>query len=323
MRILVTGAGGFVGQHLIRHLRERYPEAMLFGTRYRSDETSSTYDEADVRCLQVDLLEQERTRDVLEETMPDWVFHLAGQASPRKSFESAWQTIELNSRAQLNLLEGCIALNIRPRFLLTSSAEVYAVTPENMPLTEEAPLCPRNPYGLSKVTQDLMGLQYSLSHRFPVLRARPFNHIGPGQREGFVAPDFAMQVARIEAGLQEPSLNVGNLSAERDFTDVRDVVRAYVLLMERGEPGGAYNVSSNEGRSVQTLLDTLLRLTDVPIRVEFDPAKLRPVDVPRIIGDSQKLRDLTGWQPEVPFEQTLADVLVECRERVRMIHRRE
>ncbi len=319
MRILVTGAGGFVGQHLIHHLRKTYPEATLFGTLYRSDEERSLLARAGVRYVQVDLLDATRTREVLDETQPDRLFHLAGQASPGKSFGAAWATLEVNIRAQLNLLEGCIALGLRPRFLLTSSAEVYAVTPpEVMPLTEDAPLCPRNPYGLSKLTQDMMGLQYALSHQFHTIRARPFNHIGPGQREGFVAPDFALQVARIEADLQQPVLNVGNLSAERDFTDVRDVVRAYTLLMEKGEPGQPYNVSSNTAHSIQHLLDTLLSLTDVPIKVEFDPAKLRPVDVPRIVGDSRKLRDLTGWQPEVPFEQTLADVLAECRRRVRM-----
>jgi len=319
VRILVTGAGGFVGQHLVQLLRKIYPDSVLFGTLYRSDEESKILDNAGVHCLQVDLLDAERTREVLQEAQPDWIFHLAGQASPGESFRAAWNTLEVNIRAQLNLFESCIALDMRPRFLLAGSAEIYTVTPpEIMPLNEDAPLCPRNPYGLSKLTQDMMGLQYARSHQFHTLRARPFNHIGPGQREGFVAPDFAMQVARIEAGLQDPIMSVGTLSAERDFTDVRDVVQAYVLMMEKGEPGEPYNVSSNTAHSIQHLLDTFLRLTDSPIQVEFDPARLRPVDVPRIVGNSKKLHDLTGWQPEVPFEQTLADVLADCRERVRM-----
>lgn len=315
MRILVTGAGGFVGQHLTQHLRRTYPDAIVFGTLYRGRESAPS---AEIRYIQVDLLEKDSTQELLAETKPDQIFHLAGQASPGKSFGAAWKTLEMNIRAQLNLFEGCIELELRPRFLLTSSAEIYAITPpEIMPLTEDAPLRPRNPYGLSKLTQDMMGLQYAQSHQFHTIRARPFNHIGPGQSEGFVAPDFAVQIAKAEAGLQEPILHVGNLSAERDFTDVRDVVRAYDLLMEKGEPGGAYNVSSNTAYSIQSLLEALLNLTETPIKVQVDEAKLRPVDVPSIVGDSQKLRNLTGWQPEVPFEQTLTDVLAECRQRVR------
>lgn len=318
MRILVTGAGGFVGQHLTQHLRMIYPDATLFGTLYRGKEDEdSQATSAGIQFIQVDLLEKAATQELLQETQPDRIFHLAGQASPGKSFGAAWNTLEVNIRAQLNLFEGCIELGLRPRFLLTSSAEIYAVTPpEIMPLTEDSPLRPRNPYGLSKLTQDMMGLQYALSHQFYTIRARPFNHIGPGQREGFVASDFAMQVARAEAHMQEPVLHVGNLSAERDFTDVRDVVRAYALLMEKGEPGEPYNVSSNRAYSIQYLLDTLLSLTKSPITVQVDESKLRPVDVPSIVGDSQKLRRLTGWQPEIPFEQTLAEVMAECRQRV-------
>jgi GDP-4-dehydro-6-deoxy-D-mannose reductase len=198
---------------------------------------------------------------------------------------------------------------------VVSSAEIYGPG-DGSAITEDAPLCPSSPYGVSKVAQDLLGLQYHLSHDLPLMRARPFNHFGPGQREGFVAPDFAMQVARIEAGLQAPVLEVGNLAARRDFTDVRDIVRAYHLLLEQGEPGAAYNIASGTAHSVQEILDTLISFSRASITVRADPARFLPVDVPVRLGSAERLRAATGWQPQIPFEQTLRDLLDECRQRV-------
>jgi GDP-4-dehydro-6-deoxy-D-mannose reductase len=167
----------------------------------------------------------------------------------------------------------------------------------------------------------MMGLQYFLSYQLPIVRVRPFNHTGPGQRETFVAPDFALQIAKIEAGLQEPIMLVGNLEAKRDFTDVRDVVRAYHLLMKQGKPGETYNVSSNKAYSIQYLLDTLLSFTDAKIQVQIDPTKMRPVDVPLVQGDYRRLHDLTGWQPAIPFEETLRDLLNDYHQRVQQMTR--
>jgi len=176
---------------------------------------------------------------------------------------------------------------------------------------------PSSPYSVSKVTQDMLGFQYFESHQFPVIRTRAFNHFGPGQSENFVAPAFGMQIARIEQGRQEPVLRVGNLSDRRDFTDVRDIVRAYVLLLEKGQAGQAYNVASGQAHSIQYLLDTLLSYTNVKIDVQVDQARLRPGRIPVLQGDIMRLQQATEWQPQIPFEKSLHDVLDYCREKVK------
>lgn len=191
------------------------------------------------------------------------------------------------------------------------------VTIPKKPLDENTPFAPANPYSVSKVTQDMLGLQYFLAHKMPVIRARPFNHTGPNQRGGFVAADFASQIAAIEAGQHEPVMYVGNLSAARDFTDVRDVVRAYYLILTQGEPGTAYNVCSGHAYTIQYLLDTLLSYSTATIDVRPDPARMRPSDIPYRVGDSSALRRL-GWEPTISFEQTLADILNDWRGRYKL-----
>jgi GDP-4-dehydro-6-deoxy-D-mannose reductase len=311
-----------VGRHLMRHLIQTQPEASLAGTIYSEYERVGLAREA--QFFPVDLLEATAVKELLEETKPDAIYHLAGQSSPSKALHAVWRTLEINIRAQLNLMQCCLDLGITPRILTVSSGEIYCggyVDPNLMPVNEDAPLRPSNPYALSKVTQDMMGLQYFLSHQLPIIRVRPFNHTGPGQQESFVAPDFALQIAKIEAGLQEAKMFVGNLSAQRDFTDVRDVVRAYALLMEKGIAGEAYNVASNQAYSIQALLDTLLSFTETDINVQVDAAKFRPVDLPLVQGDYSRLHALTGWQPSIPFEATLRDLLDDCRQRVQDIKR--
>jgi GDP-4-dehydro-6-deoxy-D-mannose reductase len=315
VRILITGAGGFVGRHLMRHLIQT--QASLHGTIFAEHERAGLVAEAEFHL--VDLLDANAVKSLLEAVQPDAIYHLAGQSSPSKALHAVWRTLETNIRAQLNLLQSCLELGISPRILTISSGEIYCggyLDPNTMPVNEDAPLRPSNPYALSKVTQDMMGLQYFLSHRLQIIRVRPFNHTGPGQLESFVAPDFALQIAKIEAGLQEPKMMVGNLSGRRDFTDVRDVVRAYALLMEKGEAGEAYNVASNRAHSIQTLLDTLLSFTKTEITVQVDSARFRPVDLPLVQGDYSRLHALTGWQPVIPFETTLRDLLDDCRQRV-------
>ncbi len=201
--------------------------------------------------------------------------------------------------------------------LIVSSGDIYGDRANEEPAREDAPLCPTNPYSVSKVTQDMLGLQYYLSNDLPILRARPFNHLGPGQSRGFVAPDFAYQIARIEAGLQEPVIRVGSLSAERDFSDVRDVMRAYALIMARGTPGDAYNIASGVTHSVQQVLDIMLSFSSAKIGISIETARLRPHSISRTWGDAAKLRAETGWQPTIPIEQTLRDVLDDYRQRVR------
>jgi GDP-4-dehydro-6-deoxy-D-mannose reductase len=320
MRILVTGAGGFVGRHLVEHLANVQPNADIHGTIYIPSEEEGLSQKATFHLL--DLLDEQAVYALLAELKPDAIYHLAGQASPSKALKAVWRTLEINIHAQLNLLQICIDLNLVPRIITISSGEIYCggvSEPNMMPVDEKAEIRPGNPYALSKVTQDMMALQYFLSHQLPIIRIRPFNHTGPGQSESFVAPDFALQIAKIEANLQEPVMLVGNLEARRDFTDVRDVVRAYHLLMERGEPGVAYNVSSNKAYSIQYLLDTLLSFTDAKIEVKSDSAKMRPVDVPLVQGDYTRLHELTAWQPSIPFDQTLRDLLDDYRQRVQQM----
>ena len=316
MRILITGATGFVGRHLWGHLQRSQPHAVLHGTTFMSAPQSNAYTE-------IDLKDSTAVLALLDRLRPQAIYHLAGQAFVPRSFSNPWETLENNIRGQVNLLQACYELKLACRILIVSSAEIYGrIHPADLPLREDAPLQPVNPYSVSKATQDLMALQYHLCYGLPILRARPFNHIGPGQSEHFVAAAFAMQIARIEQGLQEPIIRVGNLSAQRDFTDVRDIVRAYHLLMERGADGEAYNIASGKAYSIQTLLDTLLSYSSVQVKVEQDAARMRPVDTPLIIGDYSKLHTATAWQPLISFEDTLRDVLDDCRQRVRLnIHR--
>lgn len=315
MRILVTGANGFAGHYLIRHLLQTEPDSAIYGTVYHAD-PSTLPDNVSYHAL--DLTDTERTAALIADIKPDTIFHLAAQASAAISFKQPWQTLETNIKAQFNVFEACIHADIRPRIIITSSAEIYGIiSAGNTPITENHPLQPNSPYSLSKATQDLMGYQYHIAYELPVIRVRAFNHIGPGQSPNFVAPAFAMQIAKIEAGLQEPVLRVGNLNAKRDFIDVRDVVRAYHLLAQHGEAGQAYNVASNQPYSIRELLDILLSLTTAQIREEVDPDRLRPSDTPIIQGDYQRLHNATGWQPEIPIQDSLQDVLNDCRERIK------
>lgn len=314
MRVLITGAGGFVGHHLSAHISHVEPGARLIGTTLFPSETvhAAVHDQH-----RIDLKDYGKARKLLADCRPDAVYHLAAQAFVPRSFEDPWETLENNIRSQLNIIAACLELEIRPRILIVGSAEIYgAVDPDQLPMNEDTAIRPTNPYSVSKVAQDMLGLQYYLSHDLPIMRARPFNHIGPGQNDRFVAPAFAKQIAAIEEGQNDAVIYVGNLEAKRDFTDVRDIVRAYQMIVAKGRPGEAYNIASGVGHSIRHLLDTLLGLTDIEIDVRVDPSRLRPVDVPEIRGDSSKLRRDTGWQPEFTFQATLRDVLADCRQRL-------
>ena len=315
MRVLITGAGGFVGHHLTTYLNRVEPQAQLYGTSLLPSEYDSA---AIVENHFIDLKNYDSVRALLAHCRPDAIFHLAAQAFVPRSFEDPWETLENNIRAQLNLILACLELELCPRILIVSSAEIYGeVSPEQLPLAEASEIRPTNPYSVSKVAQDMLGLQYYLSHGLPIMRARPFNHIGPGQNCRFVAPAFASQIASIEDGKRDAVIYVGNLAAKRDFTDVRDIVRAYSKIIKSGKPGEAYNVASGQAYSIRDLLSILLSLSDADIEVRLDPDRLRPVDVPEIRGDASKLRRDTGWQPSINFRQTLADVLADSRQRTK------
>jgi GDP-4-dehydro-6-deoxy-D-mannose reductase len=311
MHLLITGATGFVGTHFRRYLREA-TDWQVTGTAFPDRPPESCHPRE--RCVALDARDGEQVRALLREIRPDAILHLAAQSHVPTAYKDPWNTLENNIKGQLNLLEACVALELKPRFIAVGSGEEYGrATEDELPLRESHPLRPENPYSVSKVAQDVLGYQYFRSYEIPVMRVRPFNHVGPGQSERFVLPAFASQVARIEAGKQEATLRVGNLSPARDFTDVRDVVRAYHLLLLHGKPGEVYNISSSRARTIQSLVDQLLELAEVEITVETDPERYRPSDVPIVYGSAAKLEAATGWTPEIPFEQTVADVLEEWR----------
>ena len=313
MRILITGATGFVGAHLRRYFLA-HTDWDIIGTCYPDAPPPPDNPQREMFHF-LDLRGTEATTALLTQYAPDYVIHLAAQSHVPTSYKDPWGTLDNNIRGQLNLLEGCATLKLAPRILVIGSGEEYGrATAAELPLTEDHPLRPENPYSVSKVAQDVMGYQYFISYDLPVIRLRPFNHVGPGQSARFVLPAFASQVAEIEAGKQAPVMHVGNLEPARDFTDVRDVVRAYHLALTHGKPGEVYNIASGTPRTIQSLVDRLMALANVTIRVEIDPERYRPSDVPIIYGSASKLKQDTGWEPEIPFEQTIQDVLDEWRQ---------
>lgn len=269
----------------------------------------------------VDLSDYRSVRELLDATRPDYVFHLAAQASVRRAWEQPAETLAINSRLQLNLLQAMIELGLAPRTLVVGSADEYGlVRAEDLPIDEDTPLRPLSPYAVSKIVQDYLGYQYHLSHGLPIVRVRPFNHIGPRQGLGFVVADFAHQIARIEAGLQEPILRVGNLSAYRDFTDVRDMVRGYYLVAAHGKAGEVYNLGSSRAFAIREILDRLVQMSHVRIQIQPDPGLMRPSDIPTLLSDCRRVRADTGWAPTYDLETTLRDALDDWRQRVQAEH---
>lgn len=316
MRALITGAGGFVGQHLCTYLLT-HTDWELLGTSY-PEPVENPRPHTCLSLVYLDLRDADSVREAIGSFRPDVIFHLAAQSHVPTSLADPWETLENNMRAQLNVLEGVRRAHPSARVIVIGSNEEYGwPRPEELPLTEESPLRPVNPYAVSKVGQDFLGLQYHLAYGMDVVRLRPFNHTGPGQSPRFVVPSFSRQIARIEAGLQEPVMRVGNLDVARDFTDVRDIVRAYHIAAMQGEAGEVYNLASGVARSVRGILETLLSFTQVPIRVEVDPSLYRPADVPVIYGSAEKFHRRTGWKPHIPWEQTLRDALEYWRQKVR------
>lgn len=310
---LVTGVGGFVGRHLIAHLLAERDGPIVGLTR--PGESAEVPPEVEIREL--DLNDAAGTRAAVERVTPACVYHLAAQSSVADSHADPLGTLVNNIGCQLHLFQALLEIGPRPRVLVIGSNEEYGlVEATELPVRETNELRPLSPYAVSKVAQDLLGYQFFKTHGLPVVRVRPFTHTGPGQAPHFVTPAFARQVARIEAGLQPPMMAVGNLDARRDFSDVRDVVRAYRLALWQGEPGAVYNVGSGQATSVRAILEGLVGLSRVPITIEVDPAKLRPSDTPPQYSDCTRLRKRTGWRPLIPLEQTLADVLEDWRARV-------
>ncbi len=315
LRALITGVAGFVGGHLAEAIQAETDWEVWGSLLSLSDRANVV---SGVQAIKADLREPGEARALVEQAQPDVVFHLAAQAYVPQSWADPWDTYQTNIRGQLNLLEALGRVGLKPRVLIISSNEVYGLArPEDLPLGESAPLRPNSPYSVSKLAQDFMGLQYFLDRGLPVIRVRPFNHIGPRQNERFVAPSFAKQIAEIEHGQREPVLRLGNMKAQRDFSDVRDIARAYVLAAQRGEPGEVYNLGSGLARSVREILDVMLAASTVQISEEIDPAKLRPSDVPISYCNPAKFKRQTGWEPRISFERTCVDILNDWRSRIK------
>jgi GDP-4-dehydro-6-deoxy-D-mannose reductase len=263
-----------------------------------------------VRHHVIDLTRRKAVDALVRRVKPGVMFHLAAQSSVADSWKDPGRTLAVNAGAQANLLAAAVELAPMPRVLVVGSTDEYGEPDDpDRALDEHTPLRPVTPYGVSKVAQDLLGLQYFLSHALPVIRVRAFNHTGPGQSPRFAVSSFARQIALIEAGRQPARLKVGNLDARRDFTDVRDIVRAYRIAVERGQPGEVYNIGSGRSVSLREVVDILLRMSRRPVTVTVDPARLRRVEPPSYRCDATRFRQLTGWQPEIPLEQTLHDTL--------------
>lgn len=309
MRSLITGVGGFAGSHLADYLLANADaDAEVWGSDLSG--APRPYHSAQLKLLACNLLAPEAARALVERVQPDRIYHLAGQAFVGESWADPWPTLETNLRAQVNLFEAVLANNLRPRILVLGSADEYGrVLAEDLPIRETTPLRPDSPYSVSKVGQDFLGLQYHLSRGMDVVRVRPFNHIGPRQNSKFVAPAFAAQIAAIESSRQPPILRAGHLESRRDFTDVRDMVRAYALALEHGEAGEVYNIGSGQSRTVRELLHGLLSFSSAQISVELDPTRLRPSDVLEMRCDATKFHARTNWEPGIPFEQSLRDLL--------------
>jgi GDP-4-dehydro-6-deoxy-D-mannose reductase len=320
MRALITGINGFVGGHLAEHLLASGGWE-LWGIA-RQAAPAGLPRQGEIHSVVADLNVLDQTLAALERVQPDVIFHLAAQSNVPRSFEDPATTLTTNVLGQLHLFQSVLRLRQNPLMLIVGSNEIYGqVQPHDLPLTEETALRPVNPYAVSKATQDLLAYQYHDSHGLRTIRLRPFNHIGPRQTEQFVVSSFAAQIARIEAGRQEPIIRVGNLAAERDFTDVRDMVGAYALAAQHGQVPLAYNIGSGRCVSIRWLLDTLLTFSTCDIAIEPDPARMRPADVPQVVSDSRRFREHTGWQPHFPLEQTLFDVLEYWRSQIVRLER--
>lgn len=315
MRVLITGINGFVGGHLAEYLLTR-PDWEIWGVS-RAERLTLPQIRDRVRLVRADLCDAAQAAHAIATAQPQVIFHLAGQPFVPESFRDPATTLCTNILAQLHIFLALIAQQCDARVLVVCTNEEYGlITPADLPIDEDTPLRPANPYGVSKVAQDMLALQYHLSHGLDIVRVRPFTHIGPRQSERFVAAAFARQIASIELGHQPPVIQVGNLSAQRDFTDVRDIVRAYVLAVEHGDAGQVYNIGSGQPVMIQTLLDRLLALSHVQVDIQPDPQRMRPIDIPLVVCNAQRFQARTGWKPLFPFDQTIEDILNDWRIRV-------
>lgn len=322
MKVLITGITGFAGSHLAEYILREKSDTEIYGIiRWRSRMDNINHIRRYLKLVEADLRDFSSVVSILECIKPDYIFHLAAQSFVPTSWLAPSETITTNIIGQLNIFEAIRHLKLDPKIHLACSSEEYGlVYPDELPIKETNPLRPLSPYAVSKVGQDLLGYQYFKSYGMRIIRTRGFNHTGPRRGEVFVTSNFAKQIAEIELKRREPIIFVGNLEAQRDFTDVRDMVRGYWLSLEKGQPGEVYNISSGKAYSIHQILYNLLEYTDIKVEIKVDPNRLRPSDVPILIGDNSKFVNATGWQPTIPFSQTLQDLLDYWRNKIKMIN---
>lgn len=315
-KILITAASGFAGSYLTKHLLER-GETSIAAT-YLSDLGPIEQLKDTIETYQLDFQDKKAVEDLIEKTKPEKVYHLVALPNAGDSFKDPEKTLVNNIVTELNLLEALRKQNmLSTRVLLITSADTYGVVnPSDLPIDEDTPFHPASPYAVSKVAQDYLGLQYFLAYTMPIIRVRPFNHIGPLQTPSFAVPAFCRKIALIEKGKMEPVLTVGRIDTKRDFTDVRDMVSAYKLVMEKGKPGDVYNIGSGKSTKIEDILHMLLSKAKVEIHIKTDESLFRPNDPSELVCDNTKVKNLTDWEPKIPLEQTLSETLDYWRKNV-------
>lgn len=315
-RSLITGIAGFAGSHLAELLLSKGHEVYgLCRPRSKTDNIESI--KTKLHLEDADLLDSHSLYSTIARIKPDYIFHLAAQSFVPTSWVSPSVTLEVNVVGTGNLFEAVRQVNIDPVIQIACSSEEYGlVHPDEIPIKETNPLRPQSPYAVSKVAMDYLGYQYFCSYNMRIVRTRGFNHTGPRRGETFVTSNFAKQIALIEKGKQNPLILVGSLASSRDWTDVRDIVRGYLMAVEMCDPGEVYNICTGVGVKVSDMLSVLLTFSKVKVEIKSDPSRMRPSDVPILVGDNRKFVQKTGWKPVIPFEKTMEDLLNYWRERV-------
>jgi len=312
LRVLITGITGFAGSHLAEYVLREHPDVDVYGImRWRSRTENIRDIESKIELLECDLRDLSSVKQLIERVKPDRIFHLAAQSFVPSSWNAPAESLTTNILGQLNIFEAVRALDLDPWIQIACSSEEYGLVHEDeLPIKETNPLRPLSPYAVSKVGQDYLGYQYCQSFGMKVVRTRGFNHDGPRRGDVFVSSNFARQLVLIEKGKNPPVIRVGNLEARRDFTDVRDIVRGYWLALDGNcEPGEAYNLCSGTDYCIKDVLDTLIEMSGQRVTIEEDPERLRPSDVPVLLGDASKFHAATGWEPRIPYDQTLQDMI--------------